>query len=245
MNNNFISVERVVERVLSNHPFSDYELNWSDVLETTGSILKLYGINQYYISDYKDIEIEDGRGELPSSYLYFESFEHNCIPLVYTGDPMFTKLHTEDCCNIGSNKSCDNTETYKINDHYIFTSFKEGVVKCAFRKIPTDDKGYPMIPDNEQFLRALEWELAAKIAYKLKISDKLSRENYDIIMRNKATYKAIAIGEHRLPDKDRLEYWLHTFRLTLIPNNNNFRNKFKYNKQEIYNHPRGYNQGVQ
>jgi hypothetical protein len=264
MNNEFISIKRVVERLLSNHPFADYEVNWSDVAETTGQILKLYGIPQYYITKHANITIEDGRGELPTGYLYFDSFEHKCIPLVYTGDPMFKKLHTENCCNIitpgNANGQSDtfkgippvlsiNKETYTINDHYIFTSFTEGTVQCAYEAIPTDEEGYPMIPNNEQFLRALEWELAGKIAYKLYISDKLSNDKYKEIQRNRAVYKSIAIGEHRIPDKDRLEYWLKSFRLTLIPNNDFHRNKFRYTEQQIINHPnQGYNQfnqGVQ
>lgn len=262
MNNEFISIKRVVERLLSNHPFADYEVNWADVAETTGSILKLYGIPQYYVMQYANIIIEDGRGELPTGYLYFESFEKNCIPLVYTGDPMFKQMHTENCCNLTTpiNDNSDtfkgippvltNTKnTYSINEHFIFTDFTEGTVQCAYQAIPTDDDGYPMIPNNEQFLRALEWELAGKIAYKLFISDKLSGEKYREIQKNRAVYKSIAIGEARVPDKDRLEYWLKSFRLTLIPNNDFHRNKFRYTEQQIINHPNQsynqFNQGVQ
>lgn len=46
--------------------------------------------------------------------------------------------------------------TYKIQGGYIFTSIKEGEIEISYKAIILDDEGYPVIPDNSKFLRALE-----------------------------------------------------------------------------------------
>ena len=46
--------------------------------------------------------------------------------------------------------------TYKIQGGYIFTSIKEGVIELSYQAILIDEEGFPMIPDNSKFTRALE-----------------------------------------------------------------------------------------
>jgi hypothetical protein len=258
MNNEFISLKRVVEDVIQNHPFVDYEIDWAKIVGITARTLKLFGIPQYYINKKHIVDIEDHRGELPENYLYFDLFI-NCktkLPLKYTGDESLINLHG-DCLNATQQCNCESPvpsngsytfkghlpifssfcdSTFRINEHFIFTSFKEGQVAIYYRAIPVDDEGYPMIPDNEAFIRALELQIAKQIAYELWVMDKLSDKVYQEVKRNASWAKANAIGEHRIPDKDRLEYWLHSFRLTLIPNIHNHSNRFAWNRQHIVNH---------
>lgn len=46
--------------------------------------------------------------------------------------------------------------TYKIQGGYIFTSIKEGTVELSYKAVLIDNEGFPMIPDNSKFTRALE-----------------------------------------------------------------------------------------
>lgn len=50
----------------------------------------------------------------------------------------------------------DRDLTYKIQGGYIYTSIKEGVIELSYRAILIDNEGFPMIPDNSKFTRALE-----------------------------------------------------------------------------------------
>jgi len=45
---------------------------------------------------------------------------------------------------------------YKLQGNCIFTSIKEGTIEIAYRAIAVDEEGYPLIPDNAAFIRALE-----------------------------------------------------------------------------------------
>ena len=46
--------------------------------------------------------------------------------------------------------------TYKIQGNVIYTSIKEGDVELSYKAMPIDEEGYPLIPDNSKFSRALE-----------------------------------------------------------------------------------------
>lgn len=46
--------------------------------------------------------------------------------------------------------------TYKIQGNIIYTSIEEGDIEVSYRAIAVDSEGYPLIPDNSSFTRALE-----------------------------------------------------------------------------------------
>ena len=46
--------------------------------------------------------------------------------------------------------------TYKLQGNVIFTSLKDWIIEIAYRAIPVDEEGYPMIPDVSTFIKALE-----------------------------------------------------------------------------------------
>lgn len=45
---------------------------------------------------------------------------------------------------------------FKTQGRVIFTSFPEGVVEIAYKSIPVDENGFPLLIDNENYLAALE-----------------------------------------------------------------------------------------
>lgn len=49
-----------------------------------------------------------------------------------------------------------NDLVYKIQGDYIFTSIKEGMIEVSYKAILLDEQGYPLIPDNSKFTRALQ-----------------------------------------------------------------------------------------
>jgi hypothetical protein len=46
--------------------------------------------------------------------------------------------------------------TFKTQGRIIFTSFPEGRVRIAYKAIPVDEDGFPLLIDNENYLAALE-----------------------------------------------------------------------------------------
>ena len=55
------------------------------------------------------------------------------------------------------NKPSVSDLTYKLQGNCIFTApLEEGKIEIAYRALPIDEEGYPLIPDNSAFSRALE-----------------------------------------------------------------------------------------
>lgn len=52
---------------------------------------------------------------------------------------------------------------YKINGNYIQTSFETGFIRMHYYALPVDKEGYPLIPDNENFIQALEWHVIRRL----------------------------------------------------------------------------------
>lgn len=63
--------------------------------------------------------------------------------------------YTTDTFHMSDNKSHVGL-TYKIQGGNIFTSIKEGTIELSYKAILVDEDGYPLIPDNSKFTRALQ-----------------------------------------------------------------------------------------
>lgn len=53
--------------------------------------------------------------------------------------------------------------SYKTQGRVIYTSFPEGVVEIAYKSIPVDEDGYPLLIDNETYLAALEAYIKVRV----------------------------------------------------------------------------------
>lgn len=118
---------------------------------------------------------------------------------------------SEDKSNIGL--------TYKIQGNYIFTSIKDGEVELSYKAILVDDSGYPMIPDNSKFTRALQAYIKKEWFTILFDMGKLQ----GAILQNTQQEYAWAVGacesEFQKMSLDKAESFYNSWR-TLIPRNN-------------------------
>lgn len=73
---------------------------------------------------------------------------------------MFSNSHL-----VGSFSSNSNGVTdYRIENNTVFTGFKDGGVRVIYLAIPTDDRGLPLIPENQSFMNAIAWYIGHKLA---------------------------------------------------------------------------------
>ena len=68
---------------------------------------------------------------------------------------------------ITSSKSTINDQQleYRIVPGYIKTNIRTGYLMVSYYAIPTDNEGYPMIPDDQSFIEAIYWYINMKIKY--------------------------------------------------------------------------------
>ena len=142
----FVSVREVLARIARHPLLQDIDLEAG--IQYTLDFYGIVGLPNSYVDKVASIRIEDYRGELPCDIVAVNQVRNE-----KTGQCMRSMTDA-----FGGNKSSSllSEDTFKTQNRYIFTSFKEGEVSVSYRAIPVDEDSIPMIPGNAVFLKALE-----------------------------------------------------------------------------------------
>ena len=138
----YINIKVVLDRILR-HPLMQ-DLSLETAVDYTIDFMRIVGMPRMFTEKVVRITIDKYRALLPCDY--YQTIQVR-IPgghaLVYSTD----SFHM-------SNKG--NSSTYKIQGNIIYTSIESGELELAYLAISTDGDGYPLLPDNSSFTRALE-----------------------------------------------------------------------------------------
>jgi hypothetical protein len=117
---------------------------------------------------------------------------------------------------------------YKLNNNYMFTNFKSGFVEMAYKALPIDDMGMPMIPDDMRFIKAVEWYLISRLDYKRYRSTRLPSDEkiFEHSDREASWYIGSARSKGLSPDVAKMES-IKRMILRSIPKINEFNSGFK------------------
>lgn len=182
----FISLKEIINRVhLLGGDIVD-DVTEDDVITYTIELIGVVGIPQLFENKVETLEIKKYRAKLPCDFVEEQAVK---------------------CCNnISFNASTDMFKvqesktfvpTYKIQGDFLISSIEEGYIKLAYTAIKTDEDGYPMIVDDQAFVRALVSYIVYKRVFTNYINGRLPNEN--IMERVERDYEAnIAIAEQKL-----------------------------------------------
>jgi len=166
----FISINEIIEGVYRDNAIYE-ELDIWDVIEWGGEALELIGAGLQYEELIAEICVKEHRAPLPCNLHLSDSVSYKGHPLhqcTGTFGAISTSPTSTDT-NIIDGKQVDKDnfpqmggslggggDCYYMNDNFIVTSFKSGCILLAFRGIKVDHDGYPMIPDNVSYKRAVK-----------------------------------------------------------------------------------------
>ena len=139
----------ILDRIRRNSLLSD--IPFETVVDYAIDFMRIVGIPTSFLNKIVKIHIEDYRGEMPCDF-----YEVNQVRPLFNNQPQGAFRHTTDTFHLSNIKPCKTDFTYTIQNSCIFTSIKNGDIEMAYKAIPVDDEGYPLIPDNAAFIRALE-----------------------------------------------------------------------------------------
>ena len=98
--------------------------------------------------------------------------------------------------------------TYFFKQGWIVTNMSKGFIKLAYKKIATDEKGYPLIPDVPSYLEAVYWYVVMKLQFpkflkssmvgKQRINAEAQKYNY--VQQQWHFYRNQAYAECMMPD---------------------------------------------
>ncbi len=147
----YISIREILDNILD-HPMLR-DISFERAVNYTIHFMRIVGAPRMFEEKTALVDIKDWRGALPCDF--------NDIIQVRTHSSCNRKnygvfRHTTDNFHMSDNKQDSFDLTYKIQGNVIFTSIKEGTIEIAYNAFAVDSDGYPLIPDNSSFIRALE-----------------------------------------------------------------------------------------
>jgi hypothetical protein len=95
--------------------------------------------------------------------------------------------------------------TYVVTEGYIKMNVEAGYIMMAYQAIPTDNKGYPMIPDDASFIEAIYWYIVMKLYYPQWVAGQIRDAVYYDARRSWNYYCKQAYGQGLMPNTDQLE----------------------------------------
>ena len=146
----YISLKQILDNLLD-HPMLR-DVSFERAINYTQSFIRIVGCPKIFEEKTAIIEIEDYRGVLPCDFNeIIQVRTHNTCD-----DNYKVFRYSTDSFHMSENKQDSFDLTYKIQGNVIFTSMKEGTIEIAYNAFAIDSEGYPLIPDNSAFIRALE-----------------------------------------------------------------------------------------
>lgn len=145
----YISIKQALDDILA-HPLLQ-DVSFERAVNHTVHFIRIVGSPRMFEEKVERVTIEDYRGLLPcdvDSIIQVRTVPNN--------GEYNTFIHSTDSFHMSSNKQSSSELTYKVQGDVIFTSMKEGDIEVAYTSIAVDNEGYPLVPDNSSFIRALE-----------------------------------------------------------------------------------------
>lgn len=143
---NYTNIRVVLDKIMRHPMLQDITLE--TVVDYCIDFMRIVGVPGIFTEKVEVLNVENYRALLPEDF-----YQINQVRT--TGGNYFRHagdtFHTHKCCN----NSMYGDLTYKIQGGVIITSIEEGCIEIAYQAIQVDEEGYPMIPDNSSFTRAL------------------------------------------------------------------------------------------
>lgn len=139
------------------------------------------------------------------------------------------QLYVTNLISLEQLPAIDDKLYYFTDMGYINTSFSEGIVTIYYRGIKTDEDGFPMIPDNPNYIQALYWYCRAMM---IGAGWKDGVFTYEkCIEQFEVLYAPRALAEMRMPSPEQMERRIETF-VRFIPNQGYYDNFFFTDRPE-------------
>lgn len=150
----YTNINEIMSRITRHPMMKDIPLETA--ISYAVDFMRIVGIPASFYDKTEIIDIHNYRGELPCDFV--EMIQVRLAPKPGTPpelSPVFR--YTTDSFHMSPIKARVTDLTYKIQGNCIFTApLREGPIEIAYRALPVDDEGTPLIPDNSSYVRALQ-----------------------------------------------------------------------------------------
>ena len=147
----YTNIRLILDKLLR-HPLMQ-DISLEIAVDYTIDFMRIVGTPSMFTEKTEVLHIDKYRAVLPCDY-------YQMIQVRSTKGGQFAFRYSTDTFHM-SNCKDDNDRgfadlTYKIQGSMIYTSIETGDIEISYQAIATDSEGYPLLPDNSSFTRALE-----------------------------------------------------------------------------------------
>lgn len=148
MSEQYTNIRLILDKIMR-HPLMQ-DISLETVVDYTVDFMRIVGVPNMFMEKTAIIEVEKYRAMLPCDYYQMIQVRKiNGPAFRYSSD----SFHMSECKDSNGRDLAD--LTYKIQGNVIYTSIESGEIEISYEAIATDDEGYPLLPDNSSFTRAL------------------------------------------------------------------------------------------
>ena len=144
----YTNIRYILDRIMR-HPLMQ-DVTLEQVVDMTISFMRIVGVPSMFMEKTEIVEVKKYRAMLPCDY-------YQMIQVRKINGPAFR--YSSDSFHMSEYKDFNNRPisdlTYKIQGNIIYTSIENGEIEISYKAIAVDDEGYPLLPDNSSFTRAL------------------------------------------------------------------------------------------
>ena len=177
----YTNIRRVLDNLMEHPLLRDITLE--QVVRYVIRFISLHGYPKMFQDKIENVDIKDFRGILPCDLISITQVKDlatglclramtDTFPKGLEPSPPKSPKPNKDLLNnvkditqqyIPPVHKFDEEPSFKTQGRIIFTSFSEGCVEIAYRAIPVDEDGFPLLIDNENYLAALEAYIKVQI----------------------------------------------------------------------------------
>lgn len=234
MNKNFewVSIGVIADRILK-HPLLQ-DISLESIMGYTLDFIHIMGLPSMYQEETVELVIENYRTVLPANVVSIIQVRDALSNVALRGAlSSFYQYDNDETSDFRNETIKDKDGTYKVQGNILYTSFKDGNVVVSYQSIPVDDSGFPMIPNNNVFLRALEFYIKKEW---FNIQFDLGRITIQVLNNAQQQYAWSAgqcASEFRMPSLSEMESITNMW-TRLLPQSNEFITGFQRLGQKEY-----------
>ena len=210
------------------------DLSYEVAAELALEAIRLIGAPLSYEDKVTDpkLKVVDYKTQLPDfilirgarAYYDIDDNEGKAIPMTTATDIYHRGVS---CYQDDTNCDLGFEVTYKVQSGVMTTSFEEGWVEMAYQAIATDEDGFPLVPDNEDFKLAVEYYIRYRVLEPLWEMGKVADKVFNRVDQQKCWYMGAAQSDMQFANIDHVEAAMNSIN-RLIINSNAQRNFFKF-----------------
>lgn len=243
----YTNIRRVLDN-LHDHPMMT-DLTLEQAVRYTIRFISLHGYSKLYQDKEADVDIHEFRGLLPCDLIRIIQVKDKCSGICLRSmtdsftpginpDEMHRPAHRKPYMPYIPPKAHGHGEpTFKTQGRVIFTSFPEGEVRIAYKAIPVDEDGFPLLIDNENYLACLEAYIKKQV-FTVKFDQ--GKITAGVLQNVQQEYSFLAgqlQSEFTLPSYSEMQS-IQNYLTSILPSMKNFDSGFKHlgDREYIRNH---------